>query len=507
MRHTSDCHAGFATQTDNSADLHLSGRCRVHPCYADQKMTAQRTYRAGLGIPPAVTITSDPIPTSIGPPHLLPDSDTGSAVYQPKPRYPQGYTSYAQWKEWHINPSHHGPEHSRGPPIFLPSAAQYDELGRSVNDGVDVLVDSGEAAGDSENKEDGQAVAEWYTALSRTGSGLGTGRGGDAGGIEVLQDDEDNQAGPSRSRRISPEIIDLTGDDDDEALVHSGPNPRGDNLEPSVQPVRVHQKEWFIRRALANTASTAHSRRNDPKPSSIGSLLNIAPTQNRAIEAVYVLGPENKGHQILRERLGWGGGGLGRPEGWQASGTGVGRDDSGAAVGRLASPAQEPVVSDSGSGVVILDDTSDEDEGDETPPEGEDTQDWADIHQDLPPTGTHESGPGRTAPIATALKLDRLGLGYRLQRPVPRTAKAKAKAKAREEAASGKDEAGEKRVTHTHAQILEAQRRARYTLAGAQRSGAAGAAVELGRKGKIKWKEHDKRERDERRRMISTFNE
>ena len=84
-------------------------------------------------------------------------------------------------------------------------------------------------------------------------------------------------------------------------------------------------------------------------------------------------------------------------------------------------------------------------------------------------------GPGRTAPIATSLKLDRLGIGHR----------------------RGKPKAGDvKKVTHTAGEIRDAQRRAKYRV----------VTGDLGKKGKVRWKERDKKERDDRRRLAAALN-
>ena len=87
-------------------------------------------------------------------------------------------------------------------------------------------------------------------------------------------------------------------------------------------------------------------------------------------------------------------------------------------------------------------------------------------------------GPGRTAPIATALKLDRLGIGHRRARP-----------KVGMEAV--------KKVTHTAEEIREAQRKAKYRVV---------KGVELGKRGKLRWKERDRRERDDRKKLAAAIN-
>jgi len=116
---------------------------------------------------------------------------------------------------------------------------------------------------------------------------------------------------------------------------------------------------------------------------------------------------------------------------------------------------EEEVENDQG----VIDLTADSEDEDEAPPP---------IH----------GGPGRTAPIATSLKLDRLGIGH--QRG-PRAAADAAK-----------------KVTHTAEEIRRAQQRSRYP--------PSKRTVELGKKGKVKWKERDRRERDERRKLLAALN-
>ncbi|KAI9634048.1 uncharacterized protein MKK02DRAFT_38720 [Dioszegia hungarica] len=429
-------------------------------------MTApSRVYRAGLGLPPAVTITSAPYPPLANPlpapsspdqSEVAPDflSGANAIIAQPRNRYPQGYPSYAHWKEWHINPAHHGPEGSTGPPVFVPSQLKYDELGRSILHGFDAEVDTG--AEDREGREDGEKVAEWYDSLA-----------GRSRGVSVSEEGGNAEAGPSKPRARSPgPVIDLTGDDEDEDIVL----PSQPAMGAAQAPIRVHRNEWFIRRALASSASAAPTPPRPAVTSSISSLLNIPTRVNRATEPVYALGPDHIGHQILRERLGWGGGGLGRPEGWEPP----------------APPArvvEERQAEGSRADAIVIEDS------DDSAPSGEDEDE-----EDLPPT---VFGPGRTAPIATTLKLDRLGLGHRLSADRP---KRKSGGKA-----MLKEGEGRKKVTHSHEEILEAQRRARYSRSGAVKQ--AGGAEELGKKGKIRWKERDKKDRDERRRMIAALND
>jgi hypothetical protein len=86
-------------------------------------------------------------------------------------------------------------------------------------------------------------------------------------------------------------------------------------------------------------------------------------------------------------------------------------------------------------------------------------------------------GPGRTAPIATVLKLDRLGLGHVRYKNWSNPAIAK-------------------KVTHTAREISQAQKKAKY-------AGVPTSGLELGKKGKIKWQDKERKDRDERRRLIA----
>jgi hypothetical protein len=89
-----------------------------------------------------------------------------------------------------------------------------------------------------------------------------------------------------------------------------------------------------------------------------------------------------------------------------------------------------------------------------------------------------QGGPGRTAPVATSLKLDRLGLGHQRNRKAALDA--------------------EKKVTHTIHEIRRVQQRSRYP--------PPKQGLELGKKGKIKWKERDKREREDRKSIMAMLN-
>ena len=419
-------------------------------------MEPSPSNRPGLGLPPAVVIRSQRALSPIHPTETRNNSD------------PSRWESYS---EWSVNPANHGPERLTRPPIFLPSQLTYDELGRSRDDGFGTEIEIGEESRNRRELEAGNEVAAWYANLaSRSASGAST-----------------PGAGPSRRRKESPPlIIDLT-EDLDNAVEASAMNPQTHfapndtqltSAEAAIidqpQPIPVHRSEWFIRRALARQAVNSPPIRPVPpsRPSSIGALVDIDPTKAPRVKpAQYVLGPENRGYVMLKDRLGWEGGGLGRPEGWfppQVAPTEpklepellVRELESELEIGTSSRPADTALESDT---VDLTVDSEEEEEqlGEEV---------------DEPQRG----GPGRTAPVATALKLDRLGIGH-----IRNTRK-------------GNVEAA-KKVTHTAKEIAEAQRRAKY-------SGKPKAGLRLGTKGKIKWKERDKRDRESRQRLAAAVN-
>ena len=52
-------------------------------------------------------------------------------------------------------------------------------------------------------------------------------------------------------------------------------------------------------------------------------------------------------------------------------------------------------------------------------------------------------------------------------------------------------------MTHTAEEIREAQRKAKYRVV---------KGVELGKRGKLRWKERDRRERDDRKKLAAAIN-
>ena len=437
-----------------------------------------------LKFPPAVTIRSGPAPARLP---LDVDPYAAHEARLPKPGSPPA-TVYAPlpraavWAEWNINPAKHGPERVKGPPVFVQSQGNYDDLGRSTVDGVDVDVEQGKLDAEGRKGQSGEEVAAWYAALSRAGSGAST----------PAADPAHSTARARHVESVRPVVkvavehaIDLTADsDDDEATGDAGEDVKtAPTVAPTQagllgEPLRVDPKEWYIRRALYKSHITNGPGPAKPfKSTSIGSLLGVTQIQVKAPAPQYVLGPENKGYDILKNTLGWGGGGLGKPVGWTPT---VLEDDSNAVAGpsRHASSLADQLAADD---LQIKSDAT----RDTSPAElngvvhltGDSESEESDLDDEVPEGGP--AGPGRTVPVSTMLKLDRLGLGHR-RGLVDRKGNSL------------------KRVTHTHEQIEAAQRRAKKRVMEQNN--------ELGAKGKIKWKEKDKRDVQERRRIAAALN-
>ncbi|RSH91864.1 hypothetical protein EHS25_009234 [Saitozyma podzolica] len=530
-------------------------------------MTAPRRVRPGLGFPDAVIIRSTGGPSAPvatrdladfdqhdqhddeeqqHPHQLQPDAEgirpgpsnptTQVHTYRPPRVPPPKWDSYAAWVEWNTNPSHHGPDKVTRPPIFVSSQTQYDELGRSVLDGVQVTVDEGK----KREGEGGESVADWYKALSAGTTRASTPAGGSSRtrGTDLVSTITDAVSAVPASTMTGPEpalasapasaLAPLTRPSSEPTSTASSsiilgtlppPSPPPEPPAPSEAshppspppPLRVHPSEWFIRRALLTSSRSSAAPSPPSGPSSIGTLLEVAPTQPRVAPAHYVLGPENRGYALLRDRLGWEGGGLGRSAVRDGDGEGggpavsAGGPSSPGSLGSLLSAlpartgvegriegkskgkARKPTAKSAteevkveldinGRPIVDLTGSSPEPLSDSP---GAASAEADDDDFDVPISTPH-GGPGRTAPVATTLKLDRLGIGHRRSQPKENL------------------ESSKRKVTHTAADIREAQRRARY---GHPRHG-----VELGKKGKVKWKERDRREREERKRLAAAIN-
>lgn len=435
-------------------------------------MTDNRPYRAGLGLPEAITIRSHALQPKSRP-VIDPDQDSSTFTHDP----------FVNWKEWNINPAKHGPERFTRPPVFVQAQVEYDELGRAAVHGVEVVVEEGKVR---RVVESGERVAEWYKAVASTSIGrtnlsktylpedieagpsrpkpvaVETGEAGIQRGKPLSDVEPEAEAGPSRSRSSSPEIIAISPPSTTIPL--SRPRHRSrPRAKPEAEPKPFHlinpHKQNYFHYSLSRLISPFQTP-TQTHPPSISTLLNIASTQNRVRvppPPKYVLGPDNKGYVLLRER-GWEGGGLGRPEGWvpappPAHSTPRSKSKS-RSRSRSVESEQEPELDIHGNHIIDLTTTPASSDGESETEE---------------PERITISGPGRTAPIPTLLKLDRLGLGHHRVRNDLR------------------------KVTHTAEEILQAQRRARY-----RGSGAGPGKTELDKKGKIRWKERERKESDER---------
>ncbi|OXG14007.1 hypothetical protein C366_05000 [Cryptococcus neoformans Tu401-1] len=410
-------------------------------------MTQPRPYRAGLGLPQAVTITSNPAPPRLAhedideytsPPgspvqssaDALPQASfSGQPEKKTEPYVYQSLPKHATWREWNINPSRHGPERLKHPPVFVKSQTVYDELGRSVVDGVGVKVSLGE----KEEKpgkvlDNGDSMKDWYLKLAKKS--------------DVQQ--EDSQPSSKPAITVAKKTM--------------KPADAVSRSNPAAEAIRVHHSVWFIRRALLSKSQTPNSTPETSRPatpSSIPSLLTMpSQAQPKKLAPNYALGPENKGYGILKG-FGWGGGGLGKPEGWEEENANTPKEDR---KGKRRAQSDDEIQEVDASGNAIIDLTV-------TSSEESSSEDEA------------LSGPGRTAPIPTALKLDRLGLGHR--------------------------SASDSKITHTHKEIVQAQKRAKY---GQKRVNKGEEKGEMGKKQKVDWKRKDKREREERRRLMAAMN-
>lgn len=418
-------------------------------------MTEPRPYRAGLGLPSAVIIKSDP-PPSTRQRELFQAAQLALSDRDWHPSERQ------VWQEWNINPARHGPERLIRPPTFVKSTAIYDELGRSALEGAGVEVNEGRRKRPRLEGEVGN-MGEWYRSLAGHTRSLQEVRDApvksDSGDIIDLSVDEElDPTTRSRLDNVASSLARIKPDPTLGTDASTAPETTATSISPSGEkPLRVNRSEWFIRRALlAQNRATASATLSSPGPSSISSLLNIGPTQTRSAPAQYVLGPENKGYELLQTRHGWEGGGLGRPVDWEERELAL--DAPGPS--RHRTP---PILELDANGEPVVDLTIDS--------EPEDAEDYE------VPTAK-QGGPGRTAPVATSLKLDRLGLGHQRNRKAARDA--------------------EKKVTHTIEEIRRVQQRSRYP--------PPKPGVELGKKGKLRWKERDKKDREERKHLMRLLN-
>jgi hypothetical protein len=254
--------------------------------------------------------------------------------------------------EWLIDPKNHGhgPKREVKVPVFVATQGTYDEQGRLVGEWDDGQKSKGKAT----NEE----MAAWFRSLP---SSTSTSR---------------QSSPPPAAKPI------ITGVFQDKSLV-------------------VPKSQWFIRRVLLSQ----HQQNQAPvqpisRPSSIGSLVDTYENQSepKPQNFGYVLGPSNKGWQLLKMN-GWEGGGL----------------------GPLPPPPPPEVVdltlSDSDDDIEILDASTNDDDAIEiidVKPSIFNLEPLTPRTSVIGPIQPPVYGPGRTAPIATTLKSDRLGIGINI---------------------------------------------------------------------------------------------
>jgi len=426
------------------------------------------------------------------------DPETGVLPEPPQPhaagpgRQPapvkQGPETWEQWKEWHTNPSGHGGGGARrGPPIFV-KALGHELAASEVQIVVEapVLPDAAATAAAEaaeKTKLDGAGVADWYMSLF-------TGKKKEEGKPTTTAEVATITAAASRAADASPiprphappppsdsplprdpSSASTTTSASASTSVSTSASATASTSSPSTPPpmapapIKIRSSEWFIRRALVNKPAEAA---RSSTPSSIASLVNIdrGPRAAPASRFSYALGPDNAGYARL-EKLGWAGGGLGKPEGWDGDvfvrpGSRPSRPES-------APPAVSASTSTSASASGSVSDAS-------PAPGSADEEDANPSDEDGVDEEEHKlHGPGRVAPIATVLKVDRAGLGRK---------------------------SGKKKITHTPKEIERAYRRSRGQRAPATHRDDG----EMTKREKLKWKDRDRRDRETRARIAAILN-
>lgn len=426
---------------------------------ADDPPTVGPSRRRGLGFfPEPVVIKSNPYPGG----DEIEDFDNRPRPSRGTPnRVPQTYSSWEEWKAW--NTGHASTLSHKPPPVFVrPDIVKTGfERGEEEGFGVDVKIEEDQETTPIQDtgKMPGSDLANWYRNLAIKATAKGHApewkvkKEHDAPDLEL--------AAPQAAQLIdtavdvkldtkpwlSPPHLPSTENSSQQSVTssasQSGLSTPAADTAPA--PLRIPASEWFIRRALAKRHATAPDSAPPPpkKSSSIGGMLNITGASSRPPpRPSYAIGPDNVGYTRLSS-LGWGGGGLGRPQ-----------DPS------LAS-SRPCTVTPEGSGRS----RSQSSRASLEPLSAVDELELADLEEEE----GRPFGPGRTEPVATALKLDRRGLG------------------------SGQVD---KKVTHTHAEIRRAQRRA----------GREKGAHQHPAKSKVKWAQKDKKEREERKRLLAALN-
>lgn len=415
--------------------------------------------RRGLGFfPDPVIIKAAPYPTGgDGPRQPRPQGSTGPL------QFPQSYSSWDEWKAWNTGPA--STLSRRPPPVFVRPDVVKTGYEQSADGGFGVDVqteyerDPKPTAAIHPGKAAGNDIADWYRSLAAKRSEAQV-------KVEPEADAPDLATGAAKSAAALPSGSELEKPEEIHHTVpgHEGPHAHSNKLSVTSPedaaserpaPLRVNASEWFIRRALAkkHAGASAPNPPPPPRPSSISSMLNIAGAAARPPPRPrYALGPENAGYARLAD-LGWSGGGLGRPlDPPSGSGSRSGTDTPEApALSR--SPTSAPPHAD---GELSTRPTTDDEDGNDLESMDED--------EFVP-------GPGRTQPVATALKLDRRGLG---------------------------SAALEKKVTHSAAEIRRAQR-----SAGREKGENKHKQI---KRDKVKWAQKDRREREERKRLLAALN-
>ncbi|KAJ9110546.1 hypothetical protein QFC20_002874 [Naganishia adeliensis] len=304
-------------------------------------------------------------------------------------------------------------------PTFVKAVGAYDELGRSLADGVDAGVTTGQA-----KHEEGEGLKFWRNldlGPSQVGSRAAT--------PSIPPPLERDIATQSRSRGSSP---------------IAQPSPI---VAPIAPPIHVPQEQWFIRRALlakaqkeretqsaegspsaAGVSSTAPTRPSTP---SLASLLSDSlpppPTSSTGEEiegyrppAYFHLNPSNKGWRVLKN-IGWDErGGLGRgsadvrsDDAEREKGVQVKSEDG---VSRSSTVIGARVDGTTGttndSAIDLTLDSASESDSDQPSNSKSRLQAISPQRSAEPSSSRNTTNPvGRTAPVATYLKTDLRGIG------------------------------------------------------------------------------------------------
>lgn len=380
-------------------------------------------------------------------------------------------------------------------PAFVRSTGTYDELGRSIRDGVRADVVDGIAAQGSA-KSSGEALAFWkglqlHGASSRTGS-------------------------PSST----PPLNAVTSG----STLSSSAAPTA----PSTSTIVVPRDQWFIRRALLAKAAKERERDESgdatpvngevtststppPRPAapSLATLLaaDLAPpdtVEGYQPPAYFHLRENNRGWQVLK-KIGWDGqGGLGRQEGvvetGQSEGKEVKREDDAPIAARTTTTRGHTPTGESRESAIDLtldsaSSSSDTDSSRAVSPRASPPEKFGEGYiMPRPSSPRHAGGSGRTAPVATYLKTDLRGIGA-----LPSTARQRTLLRPSTLAAPQHADGKRKRVTHSVEDVRAAVRDARE--AGDGLTGEERVAWE--RKRAKRDGERDRRERQRWREIIN----